>query len=48
MEYLKWANLRNVRGQGVLPAPEMLQWQRVKSAWHSFCKAQDAEYRGYR
>lgn len=47
LKYHVWATLRNIRVQspGTVSAPEMVEWQKVKSAWRQLEKQVDAEYR---
>ncbi len=52
-QYSSWADLRNARVQSpalanTISVPELVAWQKVKSAWRAFEKQQDAEYRGDR
>jgi hypothetical protein len=47
--YKVWARLRNARHQaGTVSYPEMLAWQRAKSAWRDTERGMDREYRGER
>jgi hypothetical protein len=50
-EHEQWAAMWNARigatgGERLLSAAEVLEWQRVKSAWRALEKRVDSEYRG--
>ena len=46
--YNSWIQMRQGISDYVIPAPEVMEWQKVKSAWRRLEKVVEKEYRGER